>query len=805
MKGLILDEQLKLKALTRLARTEGETVQKALSAEGEKILASLLKETDYHHLANQLKYLDIFAFRIPKQALSIVEAFLRRLNTFEITYRQEYGGSDNSLRRFQNENTLTVEALNILNNIRYFEFENIFKIILEYTLSEHLEINKQAFTILKSLAGYDLYVVYGPEKSGRGLGFQPQEQILSWVEAFSKTKKLKYFDAIISVCEEILAPTIRGTTSSYKTVTFETAAIPDNQILLKLRKRTIKVLWELYEPNFTIKKKVSIISALNKATDRPHAGNYSDELESSIVGNANEILGYYLKLARTEEPQILQKIENKTYWIFYRFNDEKIKNCAFTIRDLLDKNTEYQIFKILIGYDNIFGDWQKKKDGADAGEEWRKEEEYREKEAEKLAESINQDNYEEWRSRIQIFSQTETKDGATFPKFGHFLNHLAKQSPEIALKLIHEIPEEIKGFFSAMFMGIWESKQKEQFKKQVDKWIEKGENLYSLARIFEFSGDFDSDVLNSILNKAERTKDSNAIAQIIASFTAGYNEERRHLIPNLFLRPIESLTKLKEPRWINLVWFRKDLKRLIPDIEDGDLEIVLDSLVLLDEIDYHAEAILFPISERAPARVIIFFKNRILAKKDKKMGMAYRPVPFFEFQKLKDPLSKIPEQAVDIVRSLYDDKYGLFIYEGGALLKNIFSEFNKSFEQKLKTLVRSKDETSIKFVLAILRNYEGEAFLHPICKELVKAVGNNEQLLNEIKIVLESMGVVSGEYGRAEAYERKRLEIAPWLEDEDERIRGFAEDYTNELDRIISADRKRVDEEIKLMKQQRDE
>jgi len=73
-------------------------------------------------------------------------------------------------------------------------------------------------------------------------------------------------------------------------------------------------------------------------------------------------------------------------------------------------------------------------------------------------------------------------------------------------------------------------------------------------------------------------------------------------------------------------------------------------------------------------------------------------------------------------------------------------------------------------------------------------------LLSTVAIALQTTGVVTGEYGFAEAYERKRLEVLDWLHDSDERVRIFANDYISELERMRDLERARADEEIALRK-----
>jgi hypothetical protein len=99
-----------------------------------------------------------------------------------------------------------------------------------------------------------------------------------------------------------------------------------------------------------------------------------------------------------------------------------------------------------------------------------------------------------------------------------------------------------------------------------------------------------------------------------------------------------------------------------------------------------------------------------------------------------------------------------------------------------------------------LRNYKGEFFIHRLCKEIVKSLPADSPLRNEIAIALETTGVVSGEFGFAEAYERKRLEVLEWLTDPDARVRDFAKSYIDGLEQMRDDERRRAEEDIALRK-----
>lgn len=71
---------------------------------------------------------------------------------------------------------------------------------------------------------------------------------------------------------------------------------------------------------------------------------------------------------------------------------------------------------------------------------------------------------------------------------------------------------------------------------------------------------------------------------------------------------------------------------------------------------------------------------------------------------------------------------------------------------------------------------------------------------NEVAAAIETTGVVTGEYGMAQAFARKLQEISCWKNDEDDRVRAFAQWLTEGLQRLIEHEQQRADEGLALRK-----
>jgi hypothetical protein len=529
-------------------------------------------------------------------------------------------------------------------------------------------------------------------------------------------------------------------------------------------------------------------------------GNYGDDVKAMIIENTITVLKFMKDIVASDDMQIMQKIEHDAYWISYRKGtlDETIRRLAFEIRDTLYANKEYQMFRILIGFESIFHDWEKNGPESD---DFESEDQFREKEALKLAETINEDTYDEWKKRIICYASIKSNDMATFPYFGKFLEHFGKTSPALALKLLLETSDQLEAFIIAIFCGVIETERKGDAYSLIQKWCDEGKYLFSLSRFFEYSPELNEKLLNKILNKAIASNDLSTLNQIISTVSVRYNEKNKPLIKSLFMPALEILTANRNSNWIFSVWFRKQRKDIIADMVVAERKAIIDNLFWLRIIDYHAEDILCEIAKKSPELVIQFFCDRLSKEKDMDDKGRYEAIPF-NFHKLSEPLSQHPIQAVDTIRNIYDGNYGLFIYRGARLLKNIFPNFPSEFQRKLLEVVQSKEKDDLLFVMAVLRNYDGNPIINSFIKEIIKILPDGSDLAVELIIALQSTGVVTGEYGFVNAFKQKLEDIQPWLQDGSPTVKTFAHNYINDLEKRVEFEQKRADEDIALRKYQ---
>ncbi len=790
-----MDHSSKIKILTQLARTGGEVADNALGKEAAKIAAALASETRYDLLEQQIELLDIFAFRVPETAVAIVRDFIDRLGDLELTYDSVMGVSESDRTTYQNNNHLSVGVLKLLDRIRYHRLEDILEIFLLQSKNENAEVRKQANEGLEHLAEYNIDIYYGG-KNRAGFGPAPQLDILVWVEALDAAEQRRNSSAIIDVCKHLLSPSMGSTTWDYNTVTWSSAPIPVTDEIKDIRRRSRRLLKRLYGMATTTAEKMSVINAMLESTRTPNMGEYSDQLLRMVSEDTLEVLAFFRELLPDEELPIVQKIEHDAFWRFRHAASGDVKAAALEIRDRLANHSDYAIYKDLIGFEGVFEDWEESLIGE---RDFTEEQKYRSAKATEYADSINAESWTEWRGRILRFAKTESDDLATFPYFFEFLRQFAENSLDLAYSLLTENLDEIRPFTIPLLRGLWKGPRKADLRALMLKWIAADLQLIAVTKLFISNDNIDEELLHILLDKGAKDANRDILVSIVTVAVSNYADGRKDLILKFFLPAVISLSKIGDASWINELWYRKERVDILRDLEEDGREIILGGLLVAGDIDYHAEELLVPLAQVDPRRIIAFFGERQRYQEAITPGGRYDAIPY-QFHQLHKTLADFPELAVNTVRSWFYENEELFQYRGANLLKIIFPDFAEPFQAKLLELVHTGEKQDIEFVLSVLRNYEGKPFLRGICREIVAALPENDDLLTTIEMVLQTTGVVMGEFGFAEAHERKIEEIKPWLTDENERVRNFSAGYVTSLERQAKSERRRAEEGIELRK-----
>lgn len=797
-----METDVRLKALTRLAQSTTDAAKSALLTELDEAAAVLKTQNDYESLLQSLEVLNVVGYRFSDRTVDAIDSFIQTIEGRGLTYSQEDEGFADYIAKYKNAQSLIIKALEVVVRLRYYETRRVLRILLALHSHPSESVRKKVRSGLDSLVKYDLDVFYGADRKG-GIGPAPQSEVLGVLESMDDLTLKADHELLLRLLTGMLSPILEGVSWTYDAATISHAAIPALPSVSEIRARSIQLLMRLYKLAGSTQQKLAAIGTLSEGTRTDHRGSGNEKTREMIARDTIAILAFFVQLVPIEDFQVVQMIESKSYRIFVNAFSEEVKAAALKVEKAIADNKEYAIYRTLVGFEGIFGDWSTY---VRASDQFQAIENQRRQRASDFAREITSETYFEWRGRILEYAKTESDDLATFPVFYHFLAEFAAARPDLAVRLASEDTAGIARFLIPILYTLWNSSQRDDVRKLIEKWIGEARpgnhHLFAAIKMFLSSDELEVGLLKRLLEKAAEVNDIPSVRQVVTVAIARWEDTKEPVLTELLYPALDVLTAKRDGSWISDAWFRKEARRLFAEINADGIEHVLRNLLVFDKIDYHAEEVLFSLAQRVPERVLKLLIQRIAVEVQTRSDSGTRDfeaIPF-EFYKLQEPLSKIPRSVVRSVLDQCRTDDTLFAYRGGTLLKNIFPAFSEELEAELLQLVLEGSDSNLEFVIGVLRNYQGEPFIHRLCKEIVKKTDSGNPLLNEVSIALESTGIVSGEFGMAEAYERKREEVLDWLSDPNEKVKAFAKRYIADLERVRDAEIKRAEEGIALRK-----
>jgi hypothetical protein len=555
------------------------------------------------------------------------------------------------------------------------------------------------------------------------------------------------------------------------------------------------LLKSFYDLAPDVSRKLSVVRAMMEATRMPNRGKFGDDVAEMVSDNTVHVLNFFADILPSQPLPIMQQIEHDAYWRFYHAPTEAVKVTALRIRSLLESFPEYAIYRDLIGFQSIFHPWEGDRQSRTG---FAAIERYRSARAIEYADSVDDGSWPEWRPRIIEFSRTKSDDLATFPKFYEFLEAFAKRRPDLALILLRENLNDVRDFAIPLLRGIWGTSKRAELRSLVFDWIEKDQLLTPITKLFIKDDDIDRDILHRVLAKQLAAKDIYGLVQFVSVAVSNY-ESYPDLVSSVMLPAIEAISAQNNASWVHELWFRPELGAVVKGLSGKERERFVECLLSAPSIDFHEEAILVPIAEDDPERVIRLFGQRIERENAGVGGRDYQAIPH-SFHQLQKVLEKFPEIAIRMVRSWFDLDRPLFQYREAKLLSNIFPDFPDYFAKELIAMTRTDSIKDIEFVLAVLRSYDGQGFLHDVCRAAVEALPADHPSLSEVYAVIYTTGMTSGEYGMAEAYDAKAKNLSAWLNDPSDKVKRFAKEAIAALTATSRDERRRANEEIELRK-----
>ena len=699
---------------------------------------------------------------------------------------------------------VTKLVVEIIGNLRYLNVTGTLQLLVDIYRDEPSEdIREQIVKTVKRLAEYniDAYNQVGP---------MLQMALLDHLACMNDAEIDSIRPIALAVWTESVQSDITGTKSTADTVTLTTGAVPISDQLREVREKAIKALFAAYDRSSDDTQKRAVLSALDTATRTPSQGQYSNDLLAITLRNAAQIVEFVTVRADAESYELLQHLEHRFLLYYFRAkglvdDPENRFGCQTEAKDLVDAIIKFRDsinvddrfikYKVLVGFESVFP-WH----WTNLTFNYMGADEYRRTEVDRYIDEINPTNESDWFDLISRCAETKSNDLATFPVFGNFISKLAEHKPEVAEKLLARASDDLRHFLAGFLNGLARSSRFEIYERTLENELESARNLAGVALHLRNSNLTPPGFAARLLKCAIEKDDRIAVIETFLFALEHYGTEKITDSDAFVRDALTFLNDRKDARWVAEAWFLQKATRFYDELTPEGTAQILQNLGYLPKVDYQVEIILMQIAKRQPEAVWDYFGSRIANEiADGGNQEHFEAVPF-QLHELQKELSKDPQLGISKGLPWFDQDRILFQFRGGRLLSSAFPNCTPEFAIALADLVKTDGDTEADFALAILQNYQGEISTYAVLKEIVSRFPNDVSKMNRVRIAIDNTGVVSGEFGFAEAWRAKKESLTEWLTDERPVVVEFAEKHIAELDLKIALEMRRAEAEQEMRK-----
>lgn len=694
----------------------------------------------------------------------------------------------------------------VLIRLRHVDVEATFDALAElYAGAADNAERKHVISSVEKFARYDLAVW---SKAGPAVQIILIDRIAKLSEADVKT--LAPF--ITAIYAQVLEPELHGDSSTSDTFTISFAPLPADKGIARVRVGAIDGLFALLRQTKDVRARRDIIAAVENATRTPNRGEYSDEFLALVLEDSARIVDLYTAALGDLEDEFKQQIEHDLLFL-YRRNDGSIPEKAIAARDRLDAiiekfrdtlngDDDFVIFKTLVGYDSVFAhEW----DEPEEHWEYEKREAYRDGRIGEYVAKITPKTAPRWLKLAQRCAAVKSDDAATFPAFGRFLRKLGEEKPAIAETWLAAASEEPLSRFLHNHLRGLAVKRPDAVAAYIDAELSSERHVGEILAYMHTSEPLDAERAERAAEVGFTLNDNwpTSLALALAVERADALGGPRARI--LFLRALAEAEKRK----LDWVFIASRWKRggLFETLTDDDLERLLDALVYISKIEYAAERLLIDILPRMPEKVVALFGRRQEvedARRDDPLERSYDAIPY-RFNQLPEALKAHPDIVIKQALAWTEANPKLSEFKGPAFVARIFKDWSKDIQTSLWEFFQSGDEGKRDFVFDVLNRYEGDAAIHPLLRDIVALVGNDDERLRDVRNALRQTGTMWGEFGSANAYRGKLAEMEAWLADDRPAVQAFARAVMREFENTIAAEQRRAQEDLAMRRLEYDE
>lgn len=606
------------------------------------------------------------------------------------------------------------------------------------------------------------------------------------------------------VLREALSSTVTGTNWQAESVTWHSGAITVTEDLKAMRRDALHQLERLHALLSEFDALKDVRRAMLAAGDTPSNAAYTDLLGEVIMDDLAQVIDFFTAVVPDLGLEARRQLEVDLHRKFCAYHalppgmadkpelvasQGRLIDAITECRAVIESDPDFVHYRLLVGHHSVTPImWAK------PGSDYTAAAKERSAGIDALVASFDAASAGDWLARIERFVETRNEDRATFLGFQEFIKKLAAAQPDILLNWLPRLSNRLANWLPGMLHGLSDAGYGAAVDPLIETWVAEDKHLSSIAWYFQFSEAFRLDLLATITAKGLAGKDDEILHNVAVAAARQSTKHPDGLFDTIFLPAVQSLSARRSFAWVDgmLNW---DQLGLLKGLSSEQVEPLLDLLIELPRLTTEGEALLAVVAQDHAQAVIDFIGRRFFYERDNG-DLGYVDLPH-TLHYLRAPLAAVPTQVFAAARSWFDADPSFSQFRGGRLIEQLFP----NLEHPIFLLLDSQIEQSregIQFVLSVLRAYEGEKYLHPLLRKIVGSLTAEDELLKIVHIVIDSSGVLVGEYGSVEAQEARKALVAEWETDENEAVRAFAAKFIKSANNQLAMERRRADRSVAL-------
>lgn len=605
---------------------------------------------------------------------------------------------------------------------------------------------------------------------------------------------------------EALSSTVTGTSWQAESMTLHSGSVAVTEDLKAMRCDAQHQLERLHDLVSNDDARASVRHAMLAAGNTPNNAGYTNLLGEVIMDDLAHVVGFFTAVVPSLGLEARRQLEVDLHHKFYAYHalppgmvdkpelvaaQGRLVAVITACRAALEGDPDFGRYRLLVGHDSVTPImWAK------PGFDYEAAAKERSAGIDVLVTSVDAASADVWLARLERFVATHSDDMATFLGLQEFIKKLAAAQPDILLDWMPRLSDRLANWLPGMLHGLSDAGHGAAVDPLIETWVAEDKHLSSIAWYLQFAEAFRFDLLMTITAKGLAADDDQILHNVAVAAARQSTKHPDGLFDAIFLPTVQSLSSRGLFGWVGGM-FNWDQLGLLKGLSAEQVEPLLALIIDVPRLSTNGEALLAVVAREHVPAVIDLIGRRFLHERQTG-DFRYEDLPH-ALHYLRAPLAAAPVDVVAAARSWFDADPSFSEFRGGRLIAELFP----NLEHPLYPLLCSQIEESregIEFVLSVLRAFEGQKFLHPLLRAIVGFLPAEDELLRIVEIVIDSSGVLVGEYGSVEAQEARKALVAEWETDENEAVRAFAARFVKSADNQLAMERRRADRSVALRK-----